>query len=145
MIDRMRALLFLLVWCAQANAEMVRKVDPITGHATYTNLTPSRAAVLDLEPQPLIKMRQAVKQYSPKLAKSEKPATTQITQPADFPSVSPELQKQRDYGRMRILMDELRSELSRLEVAQEKKADTDTIGRHKANIASLKREIKNIK
>lgn len=133
-----RLFFLLVIVCVQARAEVVRKVDPITGHVTYTNLRPGT----DVDPEPIVPMRRAATQYVPR---EPKLAVVPAVRPVNFPSISPEVQKQRDHGRLRILMDELRSELSSLEIAEEKKADAETVNRHRSNIASLKREIKNIK
>ncbi len=130
----MRALLLLLLLCQTANAEVLKKVDPVTGHVTYTNLAPGESPAAELPPRP---MRQATKQYV-------LPPNREAKTPDEFPSIAPAVQKDRDFGRMRILMDELRSELTAYEKAQDRKADEEALNRHRSNIASLKREIKNL-
>lgn len=135
------------VLCNSAQAQLYERVDKLTGHTTYTNLPPPgmEPARSDI-PAPARTMRTATKQYVPaKAHNADANAAAEIVAPADFPKISATVQKERDNNRRHILLDELNKEFATLEDAQSKKADADTINRHKTNIASLKREIQTIK
>jgi hypothetical protein len=136
-----------LMLCGSAQAQMYARVDKLTGHTTYTNLPPR-----DVEPEqsdiPVFvrPIRRAAKPYLPsKPHKADLALSAQPITPADFPKVSESKQKERDDDRRHILMTELRKESVSLEEVELKKADAETINRHKTNIAALKREIQNIK
>jgi len=60
-----------------------------------------------------------------------------------FPRVSPEVQKERDSERRRILKQELAWEQAKLDDAIENKAASDVVQRYKGNIEALHREISN--
>lgn len=138
----MRFLFIILVMaCGAAQGQMYARVDKITGHTTYTNIPPPGEEVVDPTP-----MRRATREFVPAKPRStiaelnKSPVT-----PTEFPRVAKNVQRDRDEDRRHILTTELKREMAALVDVQTSKGDTETVNRHKTNIASLQREIKNIK
>lgn len=128
-ISILLALFFIESSCL---AQVFKKIDPTTGHITITNIPP-RSIQSPIESQ-----------VSPVPAEKKVAAKTKSV-PANFPKLSPEIQKERDSERKKILDDELKAEQLALKNASIQKTDTDTIARHKQNIVALEREIAAIK
>lgn len=137
-------ILLLLTAClaASAQAQIYKRVDPITGHTTYTSSPPPGTEVPELS-TPILAMPTIVR---PSRARSRaaSPAPVRHT-PSTYPRISTAEQQRRDDERRGILMDELKAEAGALAAALSKAADPDTVHRHKTNVASLKREIANIR
>lgn len=123
-----------------AGAEVFARIDPVTGHVTYTNMPPNSGIEQDaLAPTTPGKVQQPAR---PKVASNvlSSPVVERV-----FPKVTPAEQRQRDVDRLSILHDELSSEKAAYAVAQTKKAGADVLSRHRANIASLERELARIR
>lgn len=115
------------------SAQVFKKIDPSTGHVTLTNIPPKSLNQGSGE-------NSAVAQTTGK-----KDVVKAKISPVNFPKLNPEIQKDRDSDRRKILEEELKTEQIALKNASEKKLDLDVISRHKVNIAALEREIGSIK
>lgn len=139
----MRAIVFLLMAVAPlCHGEVYRKVDPLTGHVTFTNVAP-RSAVDDISKPPVGVMTAPVTAAPGPELPRHKPRRS-ATQPS-YPTISKETQRERDVDRRAILMSELDSEKKALLIAADMSGEKDTVARHRANIESLKRELALVK
>lgn len=125
----------VLVSSGHAHAELYQRVDPVTGHVTITNVPPAGVR------QPPVSMT------SDSVLPGRRPAGKSPAPPAqsraatNFPRITAEQQRSRDTDRRQILTAELRVETAALAAAVGRKESADVLRRHKANIASLEREI----
>lgn len=110
------------------HAEIYKHVDA-DGRVTYSNVPMKGAVKLNLEPLTTIP--------------ASRPKTSAAT-PAGFPKVDGDTQKKRDDTRRKILEEELEAEEKLLTEAVAKK-DTTGIKLHDENVATLKKELANIK
>lgn len=139
----MRAIVFLLMAVAPlSHGEVYRKVDPLTGHVTFTNVAP-RSAVDEIPKPPVGVMTAPVTPAPGSELPRQKPRRPAIQ--LSYPTISKEAQRERDVDRRAILMSELDSEKKALLIAAEVSGEKDTVARHRANIESLKRELASIK
>jgi hypothetical protein len=135
---------------ALAYGQIQRHIDPATGVITYIyhpssvdrrikgSTTPVSHKAPDHRPS-----RTAVS--AKKTSIKPTPADSIIPSSyRDFPRVSPEMQKARDSKRRRILRHELAWEQAALDQAVENKVAGDVLRRHRENIESLHREIRNV-
>lgn len=147
-------ILILLSFCSAVQAEIYECVDP-NGNKRFTNIKSEAKGCKLLEIGPINTVP------APK-----KPGTANPG-PANFPKVDPQTQKQRDTDRRRILEQELANEQKLLDQAQKELAQQESIRLgsernyqrvldrlepyknkvklHEENIASLKREMANLK
>lgn len=133
----------ILAFCIplSCSAEIFKRVDPITGHVTFTNISP-RDSISDNKNIEIAK--------DPVISAASKPSEAKkvnIVARMDnkFPTVDAKTQKARDVDRKNILLEELNSEKQHLAEKIMKKSEPDAIKRVKANIASLEREILSVK
>lgn len=132
-MKKITVLLLMLFVGSTCLAQVYKKIDPVTGHITITNIPPRS-------------IQASTEQQTPIALPVEKKVVAKVKNvPANFPKLSPEIQKERDSERKRILDDELKSEQAALKNASIQKTDPDTIARHKQNIVALEREIASIK
>ena len=148
-----------------ANADIYKFVDE-QGVTTYTNvparLPASGASKVAVDPPPA-----PIPAPASAGAASSPQAKARPSSPANFPRVDPETQKQRDSGRRQILEEELRTEEKLLAEARQAEADgeatrqgdernyqkyldrvqklKDDVEQHEKNVASLRRELSNLK
>jgi len=128
------SILCVLFLCSEiSSAQVFKKIDPTTGHVTLTNIPPKSLNQVNTEGSTIA---QTVE---------KKDVTKARVSPVNFPKLSPEVQKDRDSDRKKILEEELKTEQIALKNASEKKVDVDIIARHKVNVAALEREIATIK
>jgi len=99
------------------NAGVHRHVDPVSGMVVINNIPPAAQAAPPAA-QP------AVSAQSP-----------------SFPSISAKRQQQMDAERRAILQEELGEEQRALAAASARRAASDVLARHIANVASLQREL----
>jgi hypothetical protein len=132
----------LLMAVSAANAQVYQRVDPVTGQRTYTNQPPPGTEVIEdrVLPTPLPKQQGSTQQDAPKRSANPASAT-----PVDFPRVRPAEQKERDEDRRMILTEELRAELDALRLLGNKTSSDPSVRRHQQNIASLQRELENLR
>ena len=114
-----------------AHAEIYNYVDRDTGVTVMTNVPPSSASEGDSDHTALV--RQHVSRH------------TEKSRPADFPSVSPQLQKERDSERRNILQSELEGEQHIVKLALARKEPVNVIHRHLENITALQRELSHLR
>lgn len=110
------------------HAEIYKHVDT-DGRVTYSNVPMKGAVKLNLEPLTTIP--------------ASRPKTSAAT-PAGFPKVDGDTQKKRDDTRRKILEEELEAEEKLLTEAVAKK-DATGMKLHDENVATLKKELANIK
>jgi len=120
-----RALLLLALAAGNAAAGVYEHVDKASGMTIMNNLPPAAGAA------PVA----AVRQVGPAA-----PASAQT-----FPRVSSAQQNQRDGARRDILASELQTEEEALAAAAAKRAASDVLARHAANVAALKRELAGVR
>lgn len=125
-----------------SSAEVLKRVDPITGHTTYTNIRPrdqiERSDKL-LLPSPAFQEKESRDPVRPITRQRDNLETK------SFPKISIEVQKNRDDDRRSILEAELADESAAMARAEKQKAEPLVTARHRRNIESLQREIANIK
>ncbi len=150
------SLLLCLVMAAPVQADIYKYVDE-NGQVTFTDVYRKGAKRLDMpgQPAPL-----------PSAAKAPKKASYNPS-PADFPRIDADTQKRRDDIRRQVLEDELASERRNADEARrqlalgerlqpgERPADAtylnrvnklrSTVQQHDQNVASIQREIANLK
>jgi hypothetical protein len=130
-------LLFVSLLCLTSGlscAAIFTKIDPQTGHVTYTNKPP-----LGLTREPIEKYVPG----SPKVVSNFERRPTSA--PQAFPTISKTEQHQRDVARKDILLTELETEKNRLATGLHQKEDSTKIHRIQQNIRSLQREIGSLK
>ena len=143
LLTKYAAALVLEMLAVAAHAGLYRHVDPVTGDITYSNFPiPKREqeAISSFARTPA----QVPYQHSypaPKAAARNTVFTTSTA--ANFPSITVEMQKERDLDRRKILYEELQSEQSALNEASARNEAVESLQRHKTNIDALKREISN--
>lgn len=146
LINTVRHFLYvsLLVISAAAQAQVYQRVDPFTGQVTYTN-RPGPGQ--EPSPEPAVPAPLPVTSTQPDRRPSlqREPAGSQPTTPQNFPRVDIAEQKRRDQDRYRILSDELQAEVEALGKLKGTWESSEAARRHLANIASLKRELSNLK
>lgn len=129
------AVLFIgLSFSIPSIADVYRKIDPTTGHVTYTNIPPGSANAAAPRSE-----QKTISNPSPRKLETDK------NTPANFPKISAADQKARDSDKRKILEDELKNEQGFLQAAISKKSDQDTQNRHHKNIEAIQREINLIK
>lgn len=135
-------MLLLLTAClaASVQAQIYKRVDPVTGHTTYTSSPPPGTEVAESS-APIVAMPTLVQPRRAGGHARSRAVPPVLHSPLTYPRISKVEQQRRDDDRRGILMDELKAEAAALGKA----ADPDTIRRHRTNVASLKREIANIK
>jgi len=126
--------LVLATLSAIGHCEVYKRVDPITGHVTFTNfpVMPKDSPPAE-QPAPIVKP-----------LRKESRAASMTVAPTKFPTVDQSEQKRRDADRLQILKDELAAEQIALAKAQQKN-DSPALHRHRANVAALEREIVSVK
>ncbi|MET3133297.1 hypothetical protein AAKU55_003587 [Oxalobacteraceae bacterium GrIS 1.11] len=136
-------ILALLV-CGGAHAAVFKYVDAATRIANYSNFRPRGYAARELLPPP------------PPRAKSEprfkqEPHLKQVPDVVGsvgaqaFPRVDPQRQRAMDVDRKQIIGDELAAEQAALRLAMGRNAAPDVLGRHRADVAALERELARLK
>jgi len=116
----MRALALMLALTLagiDCRADVYSRVDPVSGMTVLSNVPNGKSA--------------------------EKPVSG--VQPAAFPRVSSERQKQLDGTRREILQAELSNEQKALDAAAARRAASDIVQRHVANVEALKRELAGVR
>lgn len=139
----MRRLFFisLLVLSASLQAQVFKRVDPITGQVTYTNQPPPGNATEDvsLAEQTAILPKERMTKPEEERGRSKPRALTSI--PTSFPRIDAAEQKRRDLDRQAILSEELHAEEQALKKLQGRQGSEEVARRHVANIESLRREL----
>lgn len=142
----------LTILAAPAAAEIYKCVDA-AGHVTYSNVVQKGCTKLELEPLSTIP--------------GQRKSTAATASPSSFPKVEAETQKKRDGERRKILEDELATEQRSLDGARKDLAEQeavrsgdernyqkyldrvqsykDKVALHERNVASLKRELENLR
>lgn len=118
-----RVLLLLALAAGNVLAGVYEHVDKASGMTIMNNLPPAAGAA------------PAQRQVS-----FDAPAAAQA-----FPRVSSAQQNQRDGARRDILASELQTEEEALAAAAAKRAASDVLARHAANVAALKRELAGVR
>ena len=121
-----------------AHAELYQRVDPVSGHVTFTNIPPADA-------KPAVAQVTSVSTAVPSSPKRPAKSHSNDATPVQFPRVTAQQQKDRDADRRQILSDELRAETAALKKALERKASAEVLNRHRSNLTSLEREIASVK
>lgn len=132
----------LLIVTAAAHAQVYQRVDPLTGQITYTNRPPPG---VEVETEAGAQLRPSRLQERNDKTRAVLQSEPRLTAQTSFPRVAPEEQRRRDLDRRTILTEELRSEVQALERLGQRPGDDPTARRHRANIASLEREIANLR
>jgi len=119
----------MLFFCAyqDLHAEIFTYVDPASGVTLMSNVSPPVSP--QLENSNRIPNHGRISQASP------------IVRPVNFPTVSPQTQKERDNDRRAILRKELENEQRSADVALVRQEPVSVLHRHFENIAALKREL----
>lgn len=131
----------LLIASAATHAQVFQRVDPITGQITYTNRPPpGQEMQSEAAPAPFLAPQVRVNR-SLSARKDEILEST----PAAFPRVDTAEQKRRDLDRHTILTEELQAEVTAFEKLGKRPENEAQARRHIANIASLKRELANLR
>ena len=136
-------IIYVLFLCFpfSCGAEIFKRTDPISGHVTFTNISP-RDSVSDnkkMEDEKELSMLNISKVV-------DKKKIVAVSKRNDkFPVVDSKTQKERDIDRRNILLDELNSEKKLLAEKILKKSEPDVINRVKGNIASLERELLSVR
>ncbi|MDR0996123.1 MAG: DUF4124 domain-containing protein [Zoogloeaceae bacterium] len=154
----MKRLIFLAslaVFCLPATGQIYRCQDA-EGHVTYSNVTPNKKNCKRMHLDPGTPMP------APKASSNRASPSS-----GSFPRVDPDTQRARDDGRRQILMQELESEKTQLETAQQALAEQekirtgneknyqrvldrlqpykDEVSRHQRNIEAINKEISNLR
>lgn len=149
---------FLGTTAAPAWARIYRHVDPMTGAIVYSNYrvpaqrnntwvalpppvppTPAPPSVPHTpDVNPTRRTTRVEEVVTVKRTSDSRPTSSTFT---EFPRVSAETQRERDSERRRLLKQELSTEQAALDQAIERKAASDILQRHRANIEALNREI----
>lgn len=142
-----RFFFFGLLFASTApQAQVYQRVDPITGQITYTNRPPPG---IEVQADPLTVVRSPASVPQVRIDKSpparRDPKQSSTSTPATFPRVDAAEQKRRDLDRHAILTEELQAEVKALKNLGKRPGNDQSARRHQANIASLKRELANLR
>jgi hypothetical protein len=119
----------MLFFCAHPDlrAEIFTYVDPASGVTLMSNVSPT--VNQQIENSKRISNHGRVSQAG------------SAVRPVNFPTVSPQTQKERDNDRRAILRKELENEQRSADVALVRQEPVSVLHRHFENIAALKREL----
>ncbi|MFZ6754768.1 hypothetical protein ACO0KY_15470 [Undibacterium sp. Dicai25W] len=113
------------------HAEIFNYLDRVSGVTVMTNVPPPLGSDSDGDHTPQVRNRSS--------------RINEKSRPVGFPTVNPQLQKERDSERREILQNELEGEQQHVNLALARKEPANVIHRHLENITALKRELSHLR